>query len=81
MTDKVRLSLDVSEDINILLEELQKKMGVTSKSEVLRRAIALVDVAVNANEEGKKLVIANANEKINAATEIVGLVSMSRGRK
>lgn len=67
---KIRLSLDISPETNSLLEELAEKIGST-KSEVLRKAIVLMQVAVEAKLQGKKFGIAERDQQL--ATEIVGL--------
>jgi predicted transcriptional regulator len=70
MADKVRLSLDVSAELNKTLEELaDKTMG--SKSDVLRKAIALMEVAVEAKEKGENVGV--VNKKGELVTRIVGL--------
>lgn len=66
----IRLSLEVSPQMNEKLEELADKMGGT-KSDVLRKAVALIEVAVRAKEEGKKFGVAGPDQTL--ATEIVGL--------
>jgi predicted transcriptional regulator len=66
----IRLSLEVSPQMNDKLEELADKMGGT-KSDVLRKAVALIEVAVRAKEEGKKFGVAGPDQTL--ATEIVGL--------
>lgn len=53
-----RLNFDVSPELDAVIEKLVKMTGSTSKSEVLRRAIALMEVAVEAKQEEKKIVIA-----------------------
>lgn len=68
--EKVRLSLDISPELNTLLEQLAASTGST-KSEVLRKAIALMEVAVEAKRQGKKLGIAERDQQL--ATEIIGL--------
>jgi len=69
--DKVRLSLDVSPELNHLLEELADQTG-TTKSDVLRKAIALMDVAVDAKREGKRVYISDRAPE-GASREIVGI--------
>jgi predicted transcriptional regulator len=66
----IRLSLEVSPQMNDKLEELADKMGGT-KSDVLRKAVALIEVAVRAKEEGRRFGIAAPDQTL--ATEIVGL--------
>lgn len=68
--EKVRLSLDISPDLNSLLEELAAAIGGT-KSDVLRKAIALMEVMVQAKKQGKKFGIAEKDQPL--ATEIIGI--------
>jgi hypothetical protein len=68
---KVRLSLDVSPELNDLLEELARETHAT-KSEVLRKAIALMDVAVEAKGHGQKLYVSD-QPPAGASREIVGI--------
>jgi hypothetical protein len=70
LSQKVRLSLDVTTEMNSTLESLAAKIGGT-KTDVLRRAIALMDVAVKAREDGKKFGVAEPGQPL--ATEIVGI--------
>ncbi|HEX4951186.1 MAG TPA: DNA-binding protein [Blastocatellia bacterium] len=67
---KIRLSLDISPETNELLEQLARQIGGT-KSEVLRKAIVLMEVAVEAKRQGRKFGIAEKDQPL--ATEIVGL--------
>jgi hypothetical protein len=67
---EIRLSLDVSPELNDALAQLAAKLR-TTKSNVLRKAIALMEVAVRAKEEHKKFGIAAPNQLLE--TEIVGL--------
>jgi hypothetical protein len=67
---KVRLSLDISAEMNTLLEHLSETTGGT-KSDVLRKAIALMEIAVDAKRQGKKFGIADKDQQL--ATEIIGL--------
>ncbi len=68
--ERIRLSLDVSPELNELIEDLAERTDGT-KSDVLRRAIALMDVAVRANESGKRVGVAETDQGL--ATEFVGL--------
>lgn len=52
----IKLSLQVSESLNRRLEEISKGMG-GSKSEVLRRAIALIEVMDEAQKNNRKLAV------------------------
>ncbi len=68
--EKVRLSLDISPELNELLEQLATTTGGT-KSDVLRKAIALMEVAVDAKRRGLKLGLAEKDQPL--TTEIIGL--------
>ncbi|MBN4005329.1 CopG family transcriptional regulator [Nostoc sp. LPT] len=59
----VRLNLDLSPELNQILDELANKIG-TSKSDVLRQAITLMQIMVIAKEETKKLGVTEANQLI-----------------
>ncbi|BAZ36854.1 hypothetical protein NIES4101_27740 (plasmid) [Calothrix sp. NIES-4101] len=67
----VKLSLHISKQLNELLEELVAVTGSSSKTEVLKKAIALMEIAVRAKQEQKFLGISNNKE--NLETEIIGL--------
>lgn len=67
---KVRISLDVSPELNVKLDELSLKIQ-GSRSDVLRRALVLMDVAVRARDEGHKLGVVDKNQPL--LTEIVGI--------
>jgi hypothetical protein len=69
--DKVRLSLDVSAELNDLLDSLAYKTH-GSKSDVLRKAIALMEVAVIAKEHGQTIGVAEKGG-MTLLKEIVGL--------
>jgi predicted transcriptional regulator len=66
----IHLSLDVSPELNDALTQLAAKLH-SSKSDVLRKAIALMEVAVKAKEQHKKFGIAASDQTLE--TEIVGL--------
>ena len=68
--DRIRLTLDVSPNLNQVLEELAGFIGGT-KSDVLRKAIALMEVAVEAKRSGKKFGIVEKDQPM--VTQIVGL--------
>lgn len=65
----VRLTVDVSPELNALIEDLAQGAH-TSKSEILRRSIALMDFAQRAKREGKKVGAANPDQEL--ATEVIG---------
>ena len=68
--ETVRLSLDISPELNKLLKKLADATGGT-KSDVLRKSIALMEVLVEAKRQGKKFGIAEKDQPL--ATEIIGL--------
>ena len=68
--ETIRLSLSVSPQLNAKLEQLAVS-GHTTKSEVLRKAIALFDVVYEAKLENKRIGILDQNKEL--LTEIVGL--------
>jgi hypothetical protein len=67
---KVRLTVDVSAELNQTLTRLAQDSG-TTKSEILRKAVTLMEVAAQARERGQKLALINRQDP--AETEIVGL--------
>jgi hypothetical protein len=70
MSSRVRLTLELNPALNSALEELVAQTGGT-KSDVLRKAIAIFQVAVRANREGKRFGVAAEGQEL--ATEIVGI--------
>ena len=67
---KVRLNFVVSPEVNEVLETLAHKTGGT-KTEVFRRAIALMDAVVDAKQQGKKIGIADKDQPL--VTEIISI--------
>jgi hypothetical protein len=67
---KVRLTLDLSPELDELVGRLAKITGGT-KSDVMRKSIALMELAVEAKRTGKKFGIAHEGQTL--ATEVVGL--------
>ena len=70
MPEAVRLSLTVSQELNEHLEELATRSQST-KSAILRKAIALFDVATEAKEQKQRLGLFDQNRQM--VTEIVGI--------
>ena len=68
--ETIRLSLAVSPELNERLEMLASN-GHMSKSEVLRKAIALFDVVAEAKSEKKRFGILDQNKQL--VTDIVGI--------
>jgi len=69
--DKVRLSLQVSQELNQTLEEIAESTG-TNRTDVIRQALALMKVAHAAKKDGRHLGIVNDARRLD--TEIVGLI-------
>lgn len=68
--DSVRLSLTLSPELNERLEQLASS-GYTTKTEILRKAIALYDVVAEAKSEKKRVGILDQDKHL--LTEIVGI--------
>lgn len=65
----IRVNVDMSEELNAKLEALADKAH-GSKSDVLRRALALYDAAVQAHERGLKVGFAEKEQDLK--TEVIG---------
>ncbi len=65
---KTRITLDLSDDAYSLLENLAQG---TTKADVLRRAIALFEIANDARRAGNRMAIVDAGGKV--VTTIVGV--------
>jgi len=68
--EKVRITLDLSQEMNRTLEEMVEKTG-TTKTEILRKAIALVEVAMDARSKGQSLALSDRDDRV--VMRIVGL--------
>ncbi|MHB0989882.1 MAG: ribbon-helix-helix protein, CopG family [Burkholderiales bacterium] len=66
----VRLNVNITEALNSRLDELAAKDG-TTKSELLRKAIALIDLAVTERGQGNKLAITDSQHHV--LREIIGV--------
>jgi predicted transcriptional regulator len=69
-SEKVKLSLFVSPQLNELLESLAKEVAGT-KSDVLRKALALYEVAADAKRDGNRMGVITRDRQV--LTEIVGV--------
>lgn len=67
---KIRLNFVVSPEVNEVLEALAYKTGGT-KTEVFRRALALMEAVVDAKQQGKKIGIADKDQPL--VTEIISI--------
>lgn len=70
MSDSKRLSLDVSGNMYETIEGLAEDLN-TSKSDVLKRAVVLLEVCNDARRDGYQFGIAEDRESFNR--EIVGI--------
>jgi predicted transcriptional regulator len=66
---QIRLSLDVSQELNFVLDEMAEKSHA-SKSELLKKSIALMEVALQEKEKGNHLSVVSKDQRI--IKEIVG---------
>jgi len=71
MTAKVRLNLQVSEQLNTDLEEMADSTG-SNRTEVIRQALALMKIAHQARREGRHLGLVSDSSKLD--TELVGIL-------
>jgi hypothetical protein len=55
--NKVRLNLELTEQVNKSLEELKDRTDSPSLTEVLRRSIALFDMITSVQENGGSIVL------------------------
>jgi predicted transcriptional regulator len=68
--DKIKLSLEIPLELNTRLEEIAKELGST-KSDVLRRALALMDVAHEARKQNKIVGVLTQEQKLEK--EFIGI--------
>ncbi len=66
----VKLSLELSLDVNAKLEDFARRAH-TTKSEVLRRSLGLYDIAAEAKEDGNKLGLLDKDRQV--ITEIANI--------
>ena len=69
-SNRVRLNLVITKQLDVMLEKLAAENG-TNKSDILRKALALYEVASDAKEQGNKLGIVSKDRQV--LTEIIGL--------
>jgi hypothetical protein len=69
--EKVRLNLQLSSELNDVLEEIVDDTG-TSRTEVIRQALALMKVAHGAKKQGRHIGLVSDARKLE--TEIIGLL-------
>jgi predicted transcriptional regulator len=66
----IRLNVNITDELNRRLDLMAEKSG-SSKSDLLRKAIVLMDLAVNENSKGNVLAIADKNHHV--LREIIGV--------
>ncbi len=66
----VKMSLHISPELNEELENMSEQAHA-SKSDILRKAIALMKVALETKKSGKRLAV--LNERRELVNEIIGL--------
>jgi hypothetical protein len=71
MAAKVRLNLQVSEQLNSDLEAMADSTG-SNRTEVIRQALALMKIAHQARREGRHLGLVSDPSKLD--TELVGIL-------
>ena len=71
MNEKVRLNMQVSLELNQVLERIAEDTGAT-RTDVIRQAVALMKVAHDAKQGGRHVGIVDDAKKLD--TEIVGLL-------
>jgi predicted transcriptional regulator len=71
MSEKVRINLQVSPELNNILEDIAES-SFSTKTDVIRQALALVDIAHRAKKAGKHIGLVADASKLD--TEIVGLL-------
>lgn len=70
VSDVIRYNLEISSDLNATLVKLAAQID-GSKAEVLRKAIALMEVAVQAKADGKPFGVGHVGQEL--AIVIVGI--------
>ena len=58
---RTRIQLDVTEAMRVLLDELVDATDATTRGEVLRKAISLYGVLMDAKKEGKTVEFVSSN--------------------
>ncbi len=69
--ETVKMSLHLTKETNDTLEKLRKASGSTSKSELLRKSLALMALVVENKKKGNHLAILDNKDK--KLSEIIGL--------
>lgn len=59
-----RFTIEFSEDADRGLEQARRLLGATTKADVLRKAVNLLNFVVQEQEKGGKIIIENASENL-----------------
>ncbi len=68
--EKIRLSLEIPIELNVRLEQIAHDLGST-KSDVLRRALALTEAAHEARKQNK--IVGVLNQDLKLEKEFIGI--------
>lgn len=68
--NKTRFTLDLNDEMTERFNNLAESLG-GSKSELMRKAIALIEVAADAKNKGLRMAVVDPDQKV--VTTIVGL--------
>jgi hypothetical protein len=68
---KIKLSIEVTPELNRVIERIAAHTGAT-KSDAVRKAIVLMDVAIEAKENGERLFVGTEPPR-GTSREIIGL--------
>lgn len=57
MSEKIRLQFDFNQEAVEKLDELKERLGASSRAEVIRRALALMDRVSTSSQAGAEITI------------------------
>lgn len=60
---RVRLNLELESSVRDRLETLQERSGAATMTEVIRRALAVYEVVLQASEDGERVVVQSREGK------------------
>lgn len=61
--DRVRLTIDLTDTLNARLEQIASDLG-TTKTEVIKRSLALMDLANDVRKDGSHLTISKDGKSV-----------------
>jgi hypothetical protein len=59
-----RFTIEFNDEADAGLENIRKQLGVTTKADVIRKAVNLLNYVVEERKDGGKLVIENEAKKV-----------------